>query len=100
MAPDVFMITTPARHDASPRCGTPIRAGGFRNRAFLACLLVTALGAGSPGWAAEAEPAAPAEDTSETSKPAADGQTAPSDDVFIPTEDISEDFAVSFPVDI
>jgi len=94
------MTPTSARHDATPASGTPTAAGGNRRRALLAWLLVTALGTGSPGWAAEAEPAAPARDTSETSKPADDGETATSDDVFIPTEDISEDFAVSFPVDI
>jgi hypothetical protein len=62
-------------------------------------------------FAAEAasEPQAPGTGVPETGEPAdatpsgADaGQSAegPSAEVFIPTEEISEDFAVSFPVDI
>ena len=38
------------------------------------------------------------EDTSD--EDASEPQVTPSGDVFIPTEEISEDFAVSFPVDI
>ena len=55
-----------------------------------------------------AEAAAPAADTEAADKPAAEResrqeQSAPAakkSEVFIPTEEISEDFAVSFPVDI
>ena len=49
--------------------------------------------------AAEAE----AESSNETDTDAPDDEAAsgtPSTEVFIPTEEISEDFAVSFPVDI
>ena len=42
--------------------------------------------------------------TEETTPPehteSEDGNEAPASEVFIPTEEISEDFAVSFPVDI
>lgn len=56
--------------------------------------LLLLLGAGSLG-AAEAESSENAEaETSETTA------STPSSEVFIPTEEISEDFAVSFPVDI
>lgn len=44
---------------------------------------------------AAAEETAPPERTE-----SADGDEAPASEVFIPTEEISEDFAVSFPVDI
>lgn len=57
--------------------------------------------AAGPAWAAEAEPDASADGSaSSPAKPASDEKPDPSDDVFIPTEDISEDFAVAFPVDI
>ncbi len=51
--------------------------------------------------AAEAPPEDTAKETAtETSKPADSKEPAPSAEVFIPTEEISEDFAVAFPVDI
>lgn len=54
--------------------------------------------------AAEAEPSATSSETDSeaNSQPesAATDQTSSTSEVFIPTEDISEDFAVSFPVDI
>lgn len=67
-------------------------------------LLLAAIFAGGTGWAAEAarEPSEndPAAGTTETSQPTGQTATGPTADVFIPTEDISEDFAVAFPVDI
>ena len=73
------------------------------------CLLVSALGAPYASGA-EAEAAPAAEDRSsqadtETTTPSADDDAAGTrpegtGDVFLPSEEISEDFAVSFPVDI
>ena len=94
------MISNSARHDAAPLPRMASRVSGYRKHALMACLLVTTLSAGNGSWGAEPEPAAPGNNTSETSKPATDDKTDPAEDVFIPTEDISEDFAVSFPVDI
>ena len=48
--------------------------------------------------AADAAAGAPGADTDP--QPTADEDAAESAEVFIPTEEISEDFAVSFPVDI
>ena len=53
--------------------------------------------AAAPGFAAEAQTEAGANEDDPDSE-AGDG--GPSEEVFIPTEEISEDFAVSFPVDI
>ncbi len=57
---------------------------------------------GAATFAAEADdPATPPERSEETTTDDDTPAEAPeSADVFIPTEDISEDFAVSFPVDI
>jgi hypothetical protein len=47
------------------------------------------------------EPAKTTEAAAAADKPSEDKNTdQPSSEVFIPSEDISEDFAVSFPVDI
>jgi hypothetical protein len=51
----------------------------------------------SPGFAMAAEEAAGANDRSEEEE-SSDGE--PSPEIFVPSEEISEDFAVSFPVDI
>ncbi|MCY4344544.1 MAG: hypothetical protein OXE83_13345 [Gammaproteobacteria bacterium] len=58
------------------------------------------------GWASAAETEAPddgaaaqADEAAEENAAADDGQPE-SHDVFLPTEEISEDFAVPFPVDI
>lgn len=74
------------------------------HRKPLAVVLLAAVAAGSTGWAAEAPPATtgkePASGSSATSGPTEQTETSAAADVFIPTEDISEDFAVAFPVDI
>lgn len=67
-------------------------------------LLLAMLAVLSPAQAAAeeagAEPATAAESTdAETGEKDADGN-GPMSEVFLPTEEISEDFAVSFPVDI
>ena len=71
----------------------------------LALTLATMLLVAAAWWSISAPAlAAEAEDATETA--AADDpdseatSEAPSGEVFIPTEEISEDFAVSFPVDI
>jgi len=48
------------------------------------------------------EGAAASDERSATGGPSSDGPSAdgPSSDVFVPSEEISEDYAVSFPVDI
>jgi hypothetical protein len=77
----------------------------MRNAITLAVLLCGLL-AGSTLCAQEAAPAAeapaekaPAKESADQDSPA-ESRDGPSPDVFIPTEEISEDFAVSFPVDI
>lgn len=92
---------------------------GSRWRTITAMALLTigwALSGPAAAAAAEtdgsADPA-PAGSEAQTGAPAPDGQGEPeaaaagseaaadgSDEVFVPTEEISEDFAVSFPVDI
>ena len=71
----------------------------FKNT--LAAILVTALAcAGVQQLALAAEANADGDQAAtepEATEPEADG---PASEVFIPTEEISEDFAVSFPVDI
>ncbi len=53
------------------------------------------------GIAQSAEPAETTDAATEADKPAdAESADQPASEVFIPSEDISEDFAVSFPVDI
>ena len=64
-------------------------------------LLLTAAGFWSvavPAFAAEAEAATESATSQDPDSDASAGE--PSVEVFIPTEEISEDFAVSFPVDI
>ena len=73
--------------------------------AFAAALLAASLGLWSTtSSAAEADPDSTAqtgEDTEGTEKEDTEVTgSGPSSEVFIPTEEISEDFAVSFPVDI
>ncbi|MGE0623114.1 MAG: hypothetical protein AB7I04_11290 [Pseudomonadales bacterium] len=80
--------------------GRPFILSGRQPRLLLAVLLVATLAAGGQGWAAEAEPGPTADASTGTTKPSADADAEPGTDVFIPTEDISEDFAVAFPVDI
>ena len=66
----------------------------------LALLLLAAGCLAGPVHAAEAEKETATEDDSAgtaAETPSADGTSA---EVFIPTEEISEDFAVAFPVDI
>lgn len=58
-------------------------------------LLVLAL---ASDIALAAEEAAGTNDRAEDEEAADDGE--PSPEIFVPSEDISEDFAVSFPVDI
>ena len=50
----------------------------------------------------DAEEQAQSDEDAETAEADADkdGDAVPSREIFIPTEEISEDFAVSFPVDI
>jgi len=86
--------------------------------AVLGATLVLWGASAPPGWTAE-QPAQADTETAgtETAEPAKDstkGETAaqaegktgdakqadPSSEVFVPTEEVSEDFAVSFPVDI
>jgi len=57
---------------------------------------------GAATFAAEADDPATSPEASEETTTADDipAEATVSVDVFIPTEDISEDFAVSFPVDI
>ncbi len=57
---------------------------------------------GATTFAAEADDTNTPQERSEETLPADEASTeaTTSSDVFIPTEDISEDFAVSFPVDI
>lgn len=50
--------------------------------------------------AAEAPADTPADEPTSEADREPDQASAPSSEVFIPTEEISEDFAVSFPVDI
>jgi hypothetical protein len=76
----------------------------------LKLLIVTALLAiltfhGVSLFAEEAESSEPQTETTDQNNDASveadsEPQATPSSDVFIPTEEISEDFAVSFPVDI
>lgn len=69
----------------------------------VAALLAGLLLAGAPGELRAAEPAAepPASSTAGGSAEAkSNTDDTSSAEVFIPTEEISEDFAVSFPVDI
>ncbi len=79
-------------------------------RTVTLCLLLGALGT-PPASGAESEPARPADDQesqtaadASSSTPADDTAAGSKDDgtgdVFLPSEEISEDFAVSFPVDI
>ena len=88
---------------------TDRQTGSGGARALLAALLL--LWAAHPPVAsaaesAQAEPPAAARDPAGAgaSTPAEPGpaqaEAADSPEVFVPTEDISEDFAVSFPVDI
>jgi hypothetical protein len=59
------------------------------------------LGITFPSLAAEAAEAEPAEQTGTADEAAEEPAEADrSSEVFIPSEEISEDFAVSFPVDI
>ena len=67
----------------------------------IAIVLLAAAGswsAASPAFGAEADPATEPATNEDSDSDAATGE--PSVEVFIPTEEISEDFAVSFPVDI
>ncbi|MDH3641928.1 MAG: hypothetical protein OES38_07510 [Gammaproteobacteria bacterium] len=52
------------------------------------------------GYAAEADPEQEPKEAVSADKPAAGTRTKPTPEIFVPTEEISEDFAVSFPVDI
>ncbi len=75
-------------------------ASGGRWRFLLATLLAAgALGFSASGIAQEADRASVESDAG-AAESAAEGPSEPSSEVFIPTEEISEDFAVSFPVDI
>ena len=65
----------------------------------LAAALALAATLAGPAPAA-AEEAAEPEGAEAAAEEAAETSSAPSSEVFIPTEEISEDFAVSFPVDI
>lgn len=78
---------------------------------FTPALLLAAgmtLAAGMPGPAARAQEAEPAPAGSATTPTQADGKSTEATgrpataggEVFVPTEEISEDYAVSFPVDI
>lgn len=64
---------------------------------LLVALLITASLGSTAALAAEA---AADEDEVPAETQAGDASAEPSSEVFIPTEEISEDFAVSFPVDI
>ena len=87
---------------ARPLCQRALRAWAFGALILLGAL--TTLGA----FAAEASPpddqtTTEANDDAKPATSAADDSAAPTkpgDDVFKPTEEISEDFAVPFPVDI
>ncbi len=79
-------------------------------RTVALCLLLGALGA-PPASGAESEPARSADDQESQTAAEASSSTPANDtaagskedgtgDVFLPSEEISEDFAVSFPVDI
>ena len=54
------------------------------------------------GYAAEADPEQESKEADAVGKPAppASTSTKPTPEIFVPSEEISEDFAVSFPVDI
>ncbi len=65
--------------------------------AVLLCCLAMAFPAAQ---AAEAEEPADATENGNGAEEQAGESGTPSSEVFIPTEEISEDFAVSFPVDI
>lgn len=79
----------------SAQAANPLRrTPPLRPRWRFAGLLAAALLMGIQGWAAEGETQTPA------AEPSAENDAEPAADVFIPTEDISEDFAVAFPVDI
>ena len=67
--------------------------------ALLFLLGTAAVFTGSP-QACAAEAAEAAEDPAADAQPAAEAGHPHTSEVFIPTEEISEDFAVSFPVDI
>lgn len=69
-------------------------------RLALLFLLGTAAVFTSSPLACAAEAAEAAEDPAPDAQPAAEAEHPPASEVFIPTEEISEDFAVSFPVDI
>ena len=67
----------------------------------IATLLLAAAGFWSAAVPAFAQEADAATDPAAAEDPDSDAGTGePSVEVFIPTEEISEDFAVSFPVDI
>lgn len=53
-----------------------------------------------PAFAAEAAPTSAEPEAATADDEVTDAEAKPSSEVFIPTEEISEDFAVSFPVDI
>jgi hypothetical protein len=61
--------------------------------------LLAALTAQAEGADAPTDTAAPRVDGERPAEQSS-GDAAPSPEVFVPTEEISEDFAVSFPVDI
>ena len=72
-------------------------------RALIHLLLLTlALACPLGAWAAEAEEAAATEPADQEKSRTSEQNPDPegNSEVFIPTEEISEDFAVSFPVDI
>ena len=73
----------------------------FMNARRLLLLTLLTLCATS-GYAAEAEPKQDSKEDGAAGKPAppTGASTRPTPEVFVPTEEISEDFAVSFPVDI
>ena len=117
-------LTETSKRLLCERTGAERRASPRRTPALAAWLMVlwgTLCGAtvmaaeGTAGEASAAAETGPARDANEAAQaegaqsPAAaadeegnagDAGTAGDDEVFVPTEEISEDFAVSFPVDI
>jgi hypothetical protein len=91
----MHMQQTAARRRRNVRHGAPaaLMAAG------LLCLALALVPAG-PARAAEAADEAEPPQAAQQEREPARAETAPSPDIFVPSEEISEDFAVPFPVDI